>query len=119
MSTTKTTKFYVQVMPDEGDTWQNFDRAFTTHKEADAEVARLQPHYLNARAFRIAREIITTSFTAYQPLTNPVNVKGETDTPEEKYCFECGSEELRYVTTYANGDEYRCKICEHESVWPN
>lgn len=30
---------------------------------------------------------------------------------QEPYCHECGSEDLAYLEQYANGSEYKCRVC--------
>jgi len=39
----------------------------------------------------------------------------EADTP---YCTQCGSEDMAYITKYANGEEWQCKECGHKGVIP-
>lgn len=39
------------------------------------------------------------------------------DDPEELYCIECGSEDLAYVDHYANGYQYKCRVCGHLSIF--
>ena len=73
MSATTTTKFYVQAQLAEGDTtWANFDKVLKTYEEAAAHLQFLMENRADIHAFRITRETITTSFTAYQPITNPI-----------------------------------------------
>lgn len=36
---------------------------------------------------------------------------GGSDEEQEPYCRECGSEDLAYVEQYANGREYKCRVC--------
>jgi transcription initiation factor IIE alpha subunit len=33
------------------------------------------------------------------------------------YCIECGSERLAFQGTYANGGEWKCKVCNSEFMW--
>ncbi|MEG7736025.1 hypothetical protein U2446_15315, partial [Listeria monocytogenes] len=33
------------------------------------------------------------------------------DVDTGRYCIDCGSQNLQYITTHANGDEYKCKDC--------
>ena len=40
-----------------------------------------------------------------------------TDDQEERYCIECGSEDLAYVERYANGYEWNCRVCGHSSIF--
>lgn len=73
MSTTTTTKFYVQVQAKEGFPWAALKNHHDTHKEAQARVEAViaNNNFPDAHAFRITRETITTNFVAYQPITNP------------------------------------------------
>lgn len=53
-------------------------------------------------------------------LTNQESPNEEPDEDierEQPYCTECGSDVLKYITTYANGDEYKCRNCKTEFVW--
>lgn len=36
---------------------------------------------------------------------------GGADEDTEPYCRECGSEDLAYLEQYANGSEYKCRVC--------
>lgn len=36
---------------------------------------------------------------------------------EDPYCRECGSDNLTYVEQYANGIEYRCRVCKAVQMW--
>jgi hypothetical protein len=38
-------------------------------------------------------------------------------TREERYCIECGSEDLAYVERYANGYQYKCRGCGQSSIF--
>jgi hypothetical protein len=33
------------------------------------------------------------------------------------YCYECGSEDMAYLEQYANGSEYKCRVCGTCKVW--
>lgn len=35
----------------------------------------------------------------------------------ECYCIECGSENLAYKYSYANGDEWQCRDCGNMFIW--
>ncbi len=35
----------------------------------------------------------------------------------EPYCDECGSENLAYKYSYANGDEWQCRDCGNMFIW--
>jgi hypothetical protein len=72
MSTTTTTKFYMSIQLIKGGQWRGFGLGgFDTHKQAEANLIKAMSEQPDAHAFRITRETITTSFTAYQPITNP------------------------------------------------
>ena len=73
MSTTKTTKFYVQMQLTEGGGWitSGLD-SHDTYEDAVLAVGRASDHRPNAHAFRITRETTATSFTAYQPITSRI-----------------------------------------------
>lgn len=38
---------------------------------------------------------------------------------EPPSCLECGAgeDQMEYLETHANGDEYRCAVCGHEFHW--
>lgn len=35
----------------------------------------------------------------------------------QPYCRECGSENLAYLEQYANGSEYKCRVCGTVQMW--
>ncbi len=35
----------------------------------------------------------------------------------ERYCIECGSENLAYEDSYANGYEWQCRDCGNMFIW--
>ena len=74
MSITKTTKFCVQMREPKDDGWIISHKTHPTFKEAEACAHEMMSEYPTGYAFRITREIITTSFTAYQPITNPATI---------------------------------------------
>jgi len=37
--------------------------------------------------------------------------------PDDPYCTECGCDDLNYLATYANGDEWECKGCKKTFMW--
>ncbi len=42
---------------------------------------------------------------------------GGADEDTEPYCRECGSEDLAYLEQYANGSEYKCRVCGTVQMW--
>jgi hypothetical protein len=36
---------------------------------------------------------------------------------KEPYCRECGSEDMAYLEEYANGREYKCRVCGTVQMW--
>jgi DNA-directed RNA polymerase subunit RPC12/RpoP len=42
---------------------------------------------------------------------------GGADEDAEPYCVECGSDDLAYLEQYANGSEYKCRVCGTERIW--
>lgn len=40
------------------------------------------------------------------------------DVDTGRYCIDCGSQNLQYITTHANGDEYKCKDCGELHMFP-
>ena len=42
---------------------------------------------------------------------------GGDDEDTEPYCRECGSEDLAYLEQYANGSEYKCRVCGTVQMW--
>ena len=76
MSTTKTTKFYVQAQVKKGFPWASLGNCHESHKLAEARVESIMENnvFPFVHAFRITRETITTSFTAYQPITTPATI---------------------------------------------
>jgi DNA-directed RNA polymerase subunit RPC12/RpoP len=41
----------------------------------------------------------------------------DSDDDEDIYCRECGSDNLKYLETYANGSEYKCADCGTVQMW--
>lgn len=42
---------------------------------------------------------------------------GADEEDTEPYCLECGSEDLAYLEQYANGSEYKCRVCGTVRIW--
>ncbi len=42
---------------------------------------------------------------------------GGADEDTEPYCVECGSDDLAYLEQYANGSEYKCRVCGTVRIW--
>jgi hypothetical protein len=95
-------------------------RTYPNIHEQEVSISERQQAYQDG--FHAAIDFVTKLINAK---SNIINASSEllreiaiVEPKEEPYCLECGGEDLRYLATYANGDEYKCKHCKHEAVWP-
>lgn len=86
-------------------------------KEVVSTLWRLRDYMQTLKFERVVQDSYCEGNFTQEDAKKAIQTLKNLDSEEFPYCIECGSEDLAYVVRYANGYEYKCRVCGHSSIF--